>query len=285
MYAPARRSLLSGLFASILILANAGSSAQQYGDEKYKPSVGQDGKDVIWVPTPDEMVTKMLSIANVSSDDLVYDLGAGDGKIAIAAARQFGARAVGIEFNPDMASLAQRNAERAGVGGKVKIIRGDIFVEDFSQASVVTLYLLPDLNLRLKPIIQKMKPGTRVVSHSFDMGDWEPDQTIQTSVARGFFWIVPARVEGSWSLKIPGQSKPAQLKLIQKNQKLEGTITIAGQTLPITSGRMHGAEMRFEYPAGDKKSKIAVTATVNGGQLLGQLVTTALPVELSGQRQ
>ena len=285
MYVPALRSLLSGLFVSVLVLAHGLASAQQYGDDKYKPSVGQDGKDVIWVPTPDEMVTKMLATANVSSDDLVYDLGAGDGKIAIAAARQFGARAVGIEFNPDMASLAQRNAERAGVGGKVKIIRGDIFIEDFTQASVVTLYLLPDLNLRLKPIIQKMKPGTRVVSHSFDMGDWEPDQTIQTSVARGFYWVVPARVEGNWSLKIPGQPKPAQLKLVQKNQKIEGTISVGGQTFPIESGHMSGAEMRFEYPTGDKKSKIAVTATVKGGQLTGQLVTTATPLEVSGQRQ
>ena len=232
MYVPALRSLLSGLFVSVLVLAHGLASAQQYGDDKYKPSVGQDGKDVIWVPTPDEMVTKMLATANVSSDDLVYDLGAGDGKIAIAAARQFGARAVGIEFNPDMASLAQRNAERAGVGGKVKIIRGDIFVEDFTQANVVTLYLLPDLNLRLKPIIQKMKPGTRVVSHSFDMGDWEPDQTIQTSVARGFYWVVPARVEGNWSLKIPGQPKPASLNWFRKIKRSKARFLLAVRPFP-----------------------------------------------------
>jgi SAM-dependent methyltransferase len=279
------RSLFSSVLLATLVIASGCATAQQYGDDKYKPSVGQDGKDVIWVPTPDEMVTKMLTTAGVTSEDLVFDLGAGDGKIAIAAARQFGAQAVGIEFNPDMASLAQRNAERAGVGGRVKIIRGDIFVEDFSKASVLTLYLLPDLNLRLKPIILKMKPGTRVVSHSFDMGDWEADQTIQTSVARGFYWVVPAQVAGDWSLKIAGQTKPAQLKLTQKYQMLQGTITINGQSLPISSARVRGAELRFEYPAADKKSTVAVTATVNGRQLTGQLATTAPVLEFSGQRQ
>jgi SAM-dependent methyltransferase len=285
MFSLSLRSLCSGVLLSALVLANGCVSAQQQlGDDKYRPSVGQEGKDVIWVPTPDEMVNRMLMTAGVTSDDLVYDLGAGDGKIAIAAARQFGAQAVGIEFNPDMASLAQRNAERAGVGGKVKIIRGDIFVEDFSKANVVTLYLLPDLNLRLRPIILKMKPGTRVVSHSFDMGDWEADQNIQTSVARGFYWVVPAQVAGDWSLKIPGQTKPAQLKVTQKYQMLQGTITINGQTIPIESARMHGAEMRFEYPTADKKSKVSVTATVSGRQLTGQLITTAPAVEFSGQR-
>lgn len=146
------------------------------GDDKYQPQLGQSGKDVIWMPTGGDLVTKMLMTAKVTSSDLVYDLGAGDGKIAIAAAKEFGARSIGIEFNPDMAAFAQRNAIRAGVGDRTRIINGDIFVEDFSKATVVTLYLLPDLNLKLRPIILKMKPGTRVVSHAFSMGDWEPDQ-------------------------------------------------------------------------------------------------------------
>lgn len=151
------------------------------GDQLYQPQVGQPGKDVVWVPTGDELVTKMLQTAKVTKDDLVYDLGAGDGKIAIAAGREFGARAIGIEYNPEMASLAQRNAERAGVADRVKIIRGDIFKEDFSKATVITMYLLPDLNLKLRPTLLKLKPGTRLVTNSFTMGDWEPDQVINSS--------------------------------------------------------------------------------------------------------
>ena len=127
-------------------------------DSSYKPSPGQAGKDVIWLPTGTELVSLMLKTANVGPQDLVYDLGAGDGKIAIAAAKEFGAKAVGIEYNKDMAAYAQRNANQSGVGHLVKIINGDIFVEDFSKATVVTLYLLPDLNIKLRPTILKMKP-------------------------------------------------------------------------------------------------------------------------------
>jgi tRNA G37 N-methylase Trm5 len=170
------------LFALSMLFAVSASaqSMTEGGDDKYKPSIGQEGKDVIWVPTGDELVTNMLKIAKVGPSDLVYDLGAGDGKIAIAAAKQFGATAVGIEFNPEMAALGQRNAERAGVSKKVKIIQGDIFKEDFSKATVVTMYLLPELNLKLRPTILKMKPGTRVVSHAFTMGDWEADAEVDS---------------------------------------------------------------------------------------------------------
>jgi SAM-dependent methyltransferase len=136
------------------------------GDDKYKPRVGQEGKDVVWVPTSNELLAIMLKTAKVTSNDLVYDLGSGDGRIAIAAAKNFGARAIGIEFNPEMAQLAQRNVDRSGVSDRVKIINGDIFVEDFSQATVVTMYLLPELNIALRPTILKMKPGTRVTSHT-----------------------------------------------------------------------------------------------------------------------
>jgi SAM-dependent methyltransferase len=152
--------------------------SSKLGDEKYEPRMGQSGKDVIWIPTPTDLVTQMLRTARVNSNDIVYDLGAGDGKIAIAAAKDFGAKSFGIEFNAEMASLAQRNADRAGVSDRVKIINGDIFKEDFTSATVLTLYLLPDLNLKLKPQILNMKPGTRVVSNSFHMGDWEPDMEI-----------------------------------------------------------------------------------------------------------
>ncbi len=141
----------------------------------YEPQVGQAGKDVIWVPTPDEVVDRMLRMAQVGPNDLVYDLGAGDGKIAIAAAKKFGARSVGIEYEPEMAKHAQGNVEKAGVAARARVVRGDIFVTDFSQATVVTMYLLPALNLKLRPTILSMRPVTRVVSHSFTMEDWEAD--------------------------------------------------------------------------------------------------------------
>ena len=184
------------IFACSTAAALAQTPAPQYGDEIYRPNMGQTGKDVIWIPTPDTLVTKMLQAAKTNETDVVYDLGAGEGKIPIAAARDFKARSVGIEYNPDMAALAKRNAERAGVADKVKIIAGDIFENDFSEATVVTLYLLPELNVKLRPSILKMRPGTRVVSHAFHMRDWEPDDVIYDNEREAFLWIVPATIAG-----------------------------------------------------------------------------------------
>ena len=147
---------------------------------------------------------RMLEAVKATKDDLVYDLGAGDGKIPIAAAKEYGAKAVGIEYNPEMAEFARRNVKRAGVDNLVNIITGDIFVEDFSKATVVTMYLLPQLNVKLRPTILKMKPGTRVTSHQFDMGDWEPDQHLKIETRDAYVWIVPAAVGGEWALKDEG---------------------------------------------------------------------------------
>ena len=144
-------------------------------DDGFKPVKGQVGKDVMWLPTPQDMVDKLLTVAEVTPKDIVYDLGAGDGVISITAAKRFGARSVGIEYDQKMADFARKNTQLAGVADKVKIIRGDIFVEDFSEATVVTLYLLPELNLQLRPTLMKMKPGTRIVSNTFDMQEWTPD--------------------------------------------------------------------------------------------------------------
>ena len=149
------------------------------------PRPVKPAKDVVWVPTPDAMVTRMLEAVKTTKDDIVYDLGSGDGKIPIAAAKQYGAKATGIEYNPEMAEFARRNVKRAGVENLVNIITGDIFVEDFSKATVVTMYLLPQLNVKLRPIILAMKPGTRVTSHQFDMGDWEPDQQLKVEARDG----------------------------------------------------------------------------------------------------
>jgi hypothetical protein len=181
-----------------------------------------------------------------------------------------------------MAALAQRNVERAGLKDKVRIIRGDIFVEDFSSATVVTLYLLPQLNLRLKPILQKMKPGTRVVSNSFNMDDWTPDENIETERGRGYFWIIPARIEGQWSVQLGGQT--GQLRLQQKDQMFEGSLSLQGATHKVEKGRLRGSEFSFEYQRGDG-SVAKVTGTVDAGRLQAQQQVLSASVPLTAQKQ
>jgi SAM-dependent methyltransferase len=257
--------LLAAICCSVSFSALADKSAIK-GDPSYKPSPGQAGKDVIWLPTGTDLVTAMLKKANVGSSDLVYDLGAGDGKIAIAAAKEFGAKAVGIEYNKDMAAYAQRNAKQSGVGHLVKIIHGDIFVEDFSKATVVTLYLLPDLNIRLRPTILKMKPGTRVVSHAFTMGDWEADEVIGPD-SSAYYWVVPANVAGEWSLDGVGL-KNATLTLAQRYQRIGGNIKIGDKSQPILNPHLEGKYLRFAYvDAAD--NLITVKGEINGSEFKG----------------
>jgi SAM-dependent methyltransferase len=227
------------------------NTASKLGDEKYEPRMGQSGKDVIWIPTPSDLVTQMLRTARVNSNDIVYDLGAGDGKIAIAAAKDFGAKSFGIEFNAEMASLAQRNADRAGVGDRVKIINGDIFKVDFTSATVLTLYLLPDLNLKLKPQILNMKPGTRVVSNSFHMGDWEPDVEIG-SPSRAYYWVVPAKIAGTWAIYGLHPTQKAVLELVQYQQRVGGTITIDQNMYSIMKPTLEGEKFKFSFIDKDK---------------------------------
>ena len=227
-----------------LLLACALPAAAQQNKE-YEPQVGQAGKDVIWVPTPDEVVQRMLRMAQVTANDYVVDLGAGDGKIAIAAAKTMGARALGIEYNPDMAKHAQRNVEKAGVTGKAKIIQGDIFASDFTTATVVTMYLLPALNMKLRPQILAMKPGTRVVSHSFNMEDWEPDETSSMDGRRAYLWIVPANVMGNWQVEMGGER--ADLTLEQKFQKLEGHVQLGTIQAGLREARLRGFVVSFAY--------------------------------------
>jgi len=147
--------------------------------------------DVIFVPTPEDVVDEMLKVANVTSKDVLYDLGSGDGRIPITAAKKFGTRGLGIDIDPDRVKEANENLKKAGVGDKVKFIQGDLFEQDLSQATVITLYLLPALNLKLRPKLLKLKPGTRIVSHDFDMGDWKPEKTVKVGTRSVYFWTVP----------------------------------------------------------------------------------------------
>lgn len=259
------------------------TSVAEYGDEKYTPTMGQEGKDIIWIPTEKDLIRLMLETAKVGPNDLLYDLGAGDGVIAITAAKEYGARAVGIEYNPNMAALAGRNATRAGVQDRVKFINGDIFVEDFSKATVISLYLFPELNLKLRPLILKMKPGTRVVSHAFNMGDWLPDKEIEGS-AKGYYWVVPANVAGDWSIKgIETQSK-VTLSLHQRFQKIGGILSISNmKPQPILSPQLEGNILHFGYiDRNDTYHK--VNMTFDKGSLIGVDAGGHITSDLSGKK-
>ncbi len=211
----------------------------QTASAEFTPHVGQSGKDVIWVPTPKSLVEKMLKMADVKPTDIVYDLGSGDGITVITAAKQFGVHATGIEYNPDMVELAKRNAQHEGVAGRTEFIRGDIFATDFSKATVLTMYLLPYLNLKLRPTILNMKPGTRIVSHAFTMDDWKPDQTDSTEGRTAYLWIVPAKVEGKWKIG------SGEIELKQKFQAFEGTYRVNDTTWRLTNVNLRGDQISF----------------------------------------
>ena len=246
----------------------------------YQPQRGQSGKDVIWIPTSPELVTRMLNMAKVTSQDIVYDLGAGDGIIAITAAKQFGARAYGIEYNPQMALHAQNNARAAGVADKVSIRQGDIFEEKFDEATVVTMYLLPHLNLKLRPTLLKMKPGTRILSHAFDMNEWEADEKVSNDYAHAFMWVVPSPVEGTWTLQEVDSKAQVQLDIQQSFQRIGGSITERGRKTPLLGAQLRGDKIAFQYMGADQKLR-SITAQVNGNRMNGvtSLQGGQLPIE------
>ena len=211
----------------------------------YEPSSGQAGKDVVWVPTPQVLVDKMLDMAKVTPRDFVMDLGSGDGRTVITAAKR-GVRAQGIEYNPDMVALSQRNAEKEGVTARASFMKADLFETDFSKASVITMFLLPDINLKLRPKILALRPGTRIVSNSFTMGDWAADETANLTANDGcdaswctaLLWIVPARVAGIH--KLP----QGELELKQAFQVLSGTLSSEGKTYAL-EGKVRGRDVTF----------------------------------------
>jgi SAM-dependent methyltransferase len=234
-----RRSLLTLVLAVVTVSA----FAQRQTTKPFEPQSGQPGKDVVWVPTPQALVDKMLDLANVTPQDYVIDLGSGDGRTVITAAKR-GATALGIEYNPDMVALSQRNAAAQGVSDKATFVKADLFESDFSKATVVTMFLLPTINLKLRPKILDLKPGTRIVSNSFDMGDWQPDETATPpdcyQWCKALFWIVPARVDGSWQLP------QGDLTLTQAFQMVSGTLRSGSGTTPIVNGKVRGDQITFE---------------------------------------
>lgn len=220
-----------------------GASSGSYGSpDVYVPKEGQEGKDVVWIPTSQVVADQMLDLARLTPRDHLVDLGSGDGITVITAARR-GATARGIEFNPDLVALARRNAEAQGVSDRAEFEQADIFESDFSEATVVTLFLLPSLNLQLRPTLLDMAPGTRIVSNTFDMGEWEPSETTEvtedcTTYCEALLWIVPAKVAGTWELD--GKT----LHLVQDFQMIEGSLSDGAATLPL-AGRLEGTQIRF----------------------------------------
>ncbi|MGE5818238.1 MAG: class I SAM-dependent methyltransferase [Deltaproteobacteria bacterium] len=240
----AAHSIRKIVLAFSLLLFAAGAVAQaQPAKEEYQPQVGQAGKDVVWVPTPQALVDRMLDMGKVTAKDYVIDLGSGDGRTVITAAKR-GAKALGIEYNPDMVELSKRNAAKEGVTDKASFVKADLFESDFSQATVITMFLLPDINLRLRPKILNLKPGTRIVSNSFDMGEWKPDETVNagegcTNWCTAYLWIVPAKVEGTW--KLP----QGELALKQTFQMVSGTLKNGANTTQISNGKLNGDQISF----------------------------------------
>jgi hypothetical protein len=248
----------------LLSLTAAGVYAQaQPAQEPYEPRVGQEGKDVVWVPSPQTVVNKMLDMAKVTPKDYVIDLGSGDGRTVITAAKR-GAKAQGIEYNPDMVELSKRNAAKEGVSDKATFAKADLFESDFSQATVITMFLLPDINIKLRPKILDLKPGTRIVSNTFTMGEWTADETATVnddcqSYCTALLWIVPAKVAGTWQLP------QGKLTLKQTFQMISGTIRSGNVSTPITNGRLRGDQISFT--AGGAQ----YTGRVNGNVIEGNV--------------
>ena len=251
--------------ALALTLAFTAGFAQAQPAKEFQPEVGQAGKDVVWVPTPQSLVDKMLEMAKVTPKDYVIDLGSGDGRTVITAAKR-GSKALGIEYNPDMVELSKRNAAKEGVSDKATFMKADLFESDFSQAQVITMFLLPSINLKLRPKILNLKPGTRIVSNSFDMEEWKPDETALvegcTNWCTAHLWIVPAKVGGTW--KLP----QGELAIKQTFQMITGTLKNGNVVAPI-NGKLNGEQISF---------------TANGAQYSGRVNGNSIEGDAGGAK-
>ena len=251
---------LTKIFVALwLALAISGGIAQAQATKDYQPEVGQAGKDVVWVPTPQALVDKMLEMAKLTPQDVLIDLGSGDGRTVITAAKR-GSKALGIEYNPDMVELSKRAAAKEGVSDKASFMKADLFETDFSQAQVITMFLLPSINLKLRPKILDMKPGTRIVSNSFDMEEWKPDETANVEGCNNWctahLWIVPAKVNGTW--KLP----QGELAIKQTFQMITGTLKNGNTSSQIT-GKLNGDQITFTA------GKTQYTGRVSGNSMEG----------------
>lgn len=260
--------------ASAMLLAGIAGAAE----EPYRPHVGQPGKDVIWVPTPERAVERMMALARVGPDDFVIDLGSGDGRIVIAAGRQ-GARGFGVDLDADMVRLAQERARQAGVAERVKFHVRDIFKTDLKPASVVTLYLLPELNAKLRPELLKLTPGTRIVANAFDMGEWEADEVDTSTPSLLRLWVVPAVVAGSWhwTVRLKGKMHEVMLEVNQQFQRASGVATIEARRLRMRNATLHGDRLSFvllDQLGPNYGVRMDYTGRVKGDRIEGEVVSS-----------
>lgn len=291
MFSSSRRNRVPLFLAgSMIAVAAAGSLLHGSGGMAASSAAAAAGQaappktpDVIYVPTPPGVVAEMLKVAEVKPGNVVYDLGCGDGRIVISAAKDFGARGIGVDIDPKRIEESNANAKTAGVTDKVKFLQQDLFEMDFRDADVVALYLLNSLNVRLRPkLLAELKPGARVVSHAFNMGDWKPDKSLTPEGRNVYLWVIPARVEGNWTgtLQTAAGEKPFTLALTQKYQDLSGTVTVDGKSAPLAgSSRMNGDRMELAVAAGNDlglgtpppgQGEMKWTARASGDALTGE---------------
>jgi SAM-dependent methyltransferase len=269
MLRPVRSAAAATLLFLGAVIAHAQAPSREDCAAAYPAAWGRAGKDVPWVPTFDAVILTMLSMAQVTSEDRVLDLGAGDGRIAIAAAKPpFGARARGIEYDPELAKLAACLVRVEGVADKVRIVEGDIFKEDFGDANVVTMFLLPQINLCVRHRVLALPPGTRVVSHQYAMADWKPERSVQVQGRDVHLWIVPARVDGVWDFR-DSQDTTLTLDLRQSFEALSGEVTRSGLHEPLASATVRGLELRFAFGSSAAGSRFS--GTVRGHEITGVL--------------
>ena len=254
-----RFSQLRFFLALALCVSLAGAEAHAQPAKEFQPEVGQAGKDVVWVPTPQSLVDKMLDMAKLTPKDYLIDLGSGDGRTVITAAKR-GSKALGIEYNPDMVELSKRNAAKEGVSDRASFMKADLFESDFSYAQVITMFLLPSINMKLRPKLLNLRPGTRIVSNSFDMEDWKPDETATvegcTNWCTAHLWIVPAKVDGNW------KSAQGDLTIKQSFQNISGTLKNGTAVTPI-NGKLNGSQITFTV------GNTQYAARVNGNSMDG----------------
>ena len=270
------------LFSGLVCVSLMAVAAHAQPAKEFKPEVGQQGKDVVWVPTSLALVNKMLDMAKATPSDFVIDLGSGDGRTVITAAKR-GINALGIEYNPDMVELSKRAAAKDGVTERAAFMKADLFDTDFSKATVITMFLLPDINLKLRPKILGLKPGTRIVSNTFTMGEWEADETGTAASDEGssyyrtaLLWIVPAKVEGAW--KWVNGAAQGEVIFKQEFQKISGAINAGGASTLVSGGKLRGDQISFS--AGGAQ----YTGTVNGHSIAGSVASGGASREWSATR-
>jgi SAM-dependent methyltransferase len=253
------------LVASLFVLSTASAYAQTA--KPFEPVSGQAGKDVVWVPSPPEMVNKLMELGNVTAKDIVMDLGSGDGRNVIAAAK-LGARALGVEYNPDMVALSRRLAQEAGVADKAQFVEADMYTYDISNATVMALFLLPVNMNKLAPKFFNLAPGSRIVANTFGIDGWEPDERVTLPPAteceswcEALLWIVPAKVAGTWTMP------NGTMTLTQEYQTVQGTIAVGGSAQTVKMGRLRGEEIKFTADDVTYKGK------VTGNTIQGTMTT------------